>query len=59
MDYFKSRTFRTISLGILLSFMLSACGIKGPLYIPEKRYPQQTTSFLKAPFAHTQQHQLA
>jgi predicted small lipoprotein YifL len=25
---------------ILLSFLLSACGTKGPLYIPEQRYPQ-------------------
>ncbi|HEY0268872.1 MAG TPA: lipoprotein, partial [Methyloradius sp.] len=24
----------------LLSVVLSACGTKGPLYIPEKKYPQ-------------------
>ncbi|HSH96925.1 MAG: lipoprotein [Methylophilaceae bacterium] len=24
----------------LLSLVLSACGTKGPLYIPEKKYPQ-------------------
>mgnify|MGYP000535275772 CR=1 FL=1 len=38
MDKFK----RSILLGVLITFSLSACGIKGPLYIPEdpsKRYP--------------------
>ncbi|HQN64737.1 MAG TPA: lipoprotein [Methylophilus sp.] len=23
-------------------FLLTACGTKGPLYIPEQRYPQKT-----------------
>lgn len=23
-------------------FLLSACGTKGPLYIPEERYPQES-----------------
>jgi predicted small lipoprotein YifL len=26
----------------LLTTTLSACGTKGPLYIPEQRYPQET-----------------
>jgi predicted small lipoprotein YifL len=26
----------------LLCIMLSACGTKGPLYIPEQQYPQDT-----------------
>ncbi|TFW72607.1 hypothetical protein C3Y98_03110 [Methylotenera oryzisoli] len=28
---------------LILSSALSACGTKGPLYIPEKAYPQPTT----------------
>ena len=35
---------RIFLLGVLLSLLLSACGIKGPLYIPEdpsKKYPHQ------------------
>ncbi|NBO10100.1 MAG: hypothetical protein EBV25_00715 [Methylophilaceae bacterium] len=39
MDKFK----RSILLGVLITFSLSACGIKGPLYIPEKKYPQKTS----------------
>lgn len=32
-----------ISLSItLLSLSLYGCGTKGPLYIPEQQYPQQT-----------------
>ncbi|MEZ0231408.1 MAG: lipoprotein [Methylophilaceae bacterium] len=30
--------------GILVCFTLTACGTKGPLYIPEKQYPQGTSS---------------
>lgn len=40
---------RSILLGVLLSFSLSACGIKGPLYIPEKKYPQNAHLILPAP----------
>jgi predicted small lipoprotein YifL len=29
---------------VLVTPLMSACGIKGPLYIPEKRYPQEPTS---------------
>jgi|GEM_PF-1348469 len=29
-------------ISIVVSFSLGACGIKGPLYIPEKQYPQDT-----------------
>jgi predicted small lipoprotein YifL len=31
---------RPILFLILISLILSACGTKGPLYLPEKRYPQ-------------------
>lgn len=30
-----------IILLICLALLISACGTKGPLYIPEQRYPQQ------------------
>lgn len=30
---------RTLALTILAALLLAACGVKGPLYIPEKRYP--------------------
>ncbi len=36
-----------INMSILLCFtyaVLSGCGTKGPLYIPEQRYPQKDTS---------------
>ena len=26
---------------VVTSFLLTACGTKGPLYIPEQRYPQK------------------
>lgn len=39
MNQFK----RAVLWGVLLSLILSACGIKGPLYIPEKKYPQKTS----------------
>lgn len=32
---------RAILCLILICLGLSACGAKGPLYIPEQRYPQQ------------------
>jgi predicted small lipoprotein YifL len=32
---------KCISLAILMT-TISACGTKGPLYIPEQRYPQET-----------------
>ncbi|HEY3327932.1 MAG TPA: lipoprotein [Novimethylophilus sp.] len=31
---------RVIIFPILISLMLTACGAKGPLYLPEQRYPQ-------------------
>lgn len=34
---------RAVLWGVLLGLILSACGIKGPLYIPEKKYPQNTS----------------
>lgn len=39
MNQFK----RGVLVAVLLSLILSACGIKGPLYIPEKKYPQNTS----------------
>ena len=32
--------FASILLGVVCG-MLTGCGTKGPLYIPEQRYPQQ------------------
>ncbi|MBC7787367.1 MAG: lipoprotein [Methylophilaceae bacterium] len=29
-------------LAVLISLGLTACGTKGPLYIPEQRYPQDS-----------------
>ena len=40
---------RIFLLGVLLTLFLSACGIKGPLYIPEdpsKRYPHNRRAFV-------------
>lgn len=34
---------RIFLLGVLFTLLLSACGIKGPLYIPEKKYPAKTS----------------
>ena len=31
---------RNVLLGILICLTIAACGTKGPLYIPEQRYPQ-------------------
>jgi predicted small lipoprotein YifL len=33
---------RHLSLCLLISLTLTACGVKGPLYIPEQKYPQDT-----------------
>ncbi|MEZ0315451.1 MAG: lipoprotein [Methylophilaceae bacterium] len=38
-----------LSLSIAACLSLSACGIKGPLYIPEKQYPQSTDKKTPAP----------
>jgi len=32
---------RILALSLLLAFLVTACGTKGPLYLPEKRYPQK------------------
>lgn len=34
---------RILLLSILTIMILVACGTKGPLYIPERQYPQDTT----------------
>ena len=35
---------------VLMSYtVLAACGTKGPLYIPEQRYPQQAQKEAPAP----------
>lgn len=31
---------RAILTSIILCLILTACGTKGPLYLPEKQYPQ-------------------
>ena len=31
---------RLILLAIILCLTLTACGSKGPIYLPEKQYPQ-------------------
>ncbi|HEX5539769.1 MAG TPA: lipoprotein [Methylophilaceae bacterium] len=31
---------RILLIGLLIVLTLTACGTKGPLYIPEQRYPQ-------------------
>lgn len=36
----ESLTMRNVCLGILICLTITACGTKGPLYIPEQRYPQ-------------------
>ncbi|HQS36685.1 MAG: hypothetical protein B7Y16_07700 [Methylotenera sp. 24-45-7] len=33
---------RIILIMIIVSTLLSACGTKGPLYIPERQYPLPT-----------------
>lgn len=33
---------KQIILAITACLILNACGTKGPLYIPEKQYPQPT-----------------
>jgi predicted small lipoprotein YifL len=41
---------RKLILLALISTMLAACGVKGPLYLPEKMYPQPPEpSVKKAP----------
>lgn len=32
---------RILALSLLLAFLVTACGTKGLLYLPEKRYPQK------------------
>jgi len=31
---------RKVSFILLVGMLLTACGAKGPLYLPEKQYPQ-------------------
>ena len=33
---------RNVLLGILICLTIAACGTKGPLYIPEQQYPQES-----------------
>lgn len=51
-----SKLTRALLFSLVLTLVLSACGIKGPLYIPEKKYPQNVS----APHSETraQLHQL-
>ena len=39
-----SKFTRGFLWSLALTFVLSACGIKGPLYIPEKKYPQNVSA---------------
>jgi predicted small lipoprotein YifL len=41
---------RVLLWSLALTVPLSACGIKGPLYIPEKKYPQNVSA------PHTEMH---
>jgi predicted small lipoprotein YifL len=34
----------TLLLAMLVFCALSGCGTKGPLYLPERQYPQPTTN---------------
>jgi predicted small lipoprotein YifL len=47
---FKSFFLMSILISVGCSALI-ACGTKGPLYIPEQRYPQETT---KPPVHHNQ-----
>lgn len=38
----QSMQKNTIYLFLILLMLLNSCGTKGPLYIPEKQYPQET-----------------
>ncbi|TSA49367.1 MAG: hypothetical protein D4R48_03555 [Nitrosomonadales bacterium] len=40
---------RFIVFLILTSLLLGGCGAKGPLYLPESRYPQPATAPAPAP----------
>jgi len=51
-----SRFTRVLLSSLMLTLALSACGIKGPLYIPEKRYPQNVS--VPHNTMHAQLHQL-
>ncbi len=37
------RITKLLSVSVLLAMTLSACGVKAPLYIPEKKYPQNVS----------------
>lgn len=39
---------RAILTSIILCLTLTACGTKGPLYLPEKQYPQDQQSTPKS-----------
>jgi len=40
---------RLLPFILLASFLLAACGTKGPLYIPEKKFPQTASPSNQAP----------
>jgi hypothetical protein len=37
----STKSMRIFLIGLLLALTITACGTKGPLYIPEQRYPQE------------------
>jgi predicted small lipoprotein YifL len=51
-----SKFTRVLLWSLALTSALSACGIKGPLYIPEKKYPQNVS--VPQTKMHAQLHQL-
>jgi predicted small lipoprotein YifL len=51
-----SKFIRVLLWSFALTLALSACGIKGPLYIPEKKYPQNAST--PQTEAYAQLHQL-
>ena len=51
-----SKFTRGLLWSLVLTLALSACGIKGPLYIPEKKYPQNVS--VPQTTIHAQLHQL-
>ncbi len=51
-----SKFTRVLLWSLVLTSTLSACGIKGPLYIPEKKYPQNVSGPQTG--THAQLHQL-
>jgi predicted small lipoprotein YifL len=37
------RQTKILSMCVLIAMTLSSCGVKAPLYLPEKKYPQDAS----------------